>query len=535
MLSITDQQPYEEESDETEKYDALIGNFASLTIDKKKQFALVPKKPSQSDSTSIQDPDQRYLDYMKYPSGSHYSTWKKQNPTTGYTLQDLFLTQFPNCSEFILKVIGNLNKVKQKSSALCHFFLKHISPADQEYCTYEEEFSCFQHLPSFVTSNRFIADCYLCMSVDTNRKDKAEFAPFSCGRSSCNVCSNVNLKEGYFEKLNEENALPVVPIEIDSGKIWESVHKCGIAVLENLRLVRCFGLEVNEWSGFTFPNSTRKEAVIQVTVKTTSERPFFFSVATEFLTMDSVKNAVVTVYRKQKQILSTVQDSQLDSAFVYKLSESELASLAANFMTSIGSNKGFRCAQIPSITSLMLYCYNEEAAYFLKHLIGAKQRDNLQRIEAFFRDCKSDHPVLLSYKACVLKKSYFHCFVAKPKPLNTLEAGCCLKQFVHLVSTSLQRLHEDYHLAHTDVRTDNICFIDDGSRAIFIDIDRCSETDNIVDEKWCTKKSALYHSEFTNEKIDWRQLGCTIYWILKCTSLKTCDSIHELDVTGRPT
>ena len=474
---------------------------------------------------------------MEYPSGSHYSTWKKQNPTTGYTLQDLFLTQFPNCFKFILKVIENLNKVKQKSSALCHFFLKHISPADQEYCTYEEEFSCFQHLPSFVTSNRFIADCYLCMSVGINRNDKADFTSFRCERSSCNVCSNVNLKEGYFEKLNEENALPVVPIEIDSGKIWESVHKCGIAVLENLRLVRCFGLEVNEWSGFTFPNSTRKEAVIQVTVKTTSERPFFFSVATEFLTMDSVKNAVVTVYRKQKQILSTVQDSQLDSAFVFKLSESELASLAADFdfMTSIGSNKGFRCAQNPSITSLMLYCYNEEAAYFLKHLIGAKQRDNLQRIEAIFRDCKSDHPVLLSYKACVLKETLFHCFVAKPKPLNTLEARCCLKQFVHLVSTSLQRLHEDYHLAHTDVRTDNICFIDDGSRAIFIDIDRCSKTDKIVDEKWCTKKSALYHSEFTNEKIDWRQLGCTIYWILKRTSPKPCDSIHELDVTSRPT
>ena len=473
---------------------------------------------------------------MEYPSGSHYSRWKKQNPTTGYTLQDLFLTQFPNCSEFILKVIGNLNKVKQKSSALCHFFLKHISPADQEYCTYEEEFSCFQHLPSFVTSNRFIADCYLCMSVGTNRKDKADFTSFRCKRSSCNVCSNVNSKEGYFEKLNEENALPVVPIEIDTGKIWESVHKCGIAVLENLRLVRCFGLKVNEWSGFTFPNSARKEVVIQVTVKTTAERPFFFSVSTEFMTMDSVKNTVITVYHNQKQILSTVQDSQLDSAFVvFKLSESELASLAADFMTSIGSNKGFRCAQIPSITSLMLYCYNEEAAYFLKHLIGAKQNYNLQRIEAIFRDCKSDHPVLLSYKACVLKKSYFHCFVAKPKPLNTLEARCCLKQFVHLVSTSLQRLHEDYHLAHTDVRTDNICFIDNGSRAIFIDIDRCSETDKIVDEKWCTKQSALYHYEFTNEKIDWRQLGCTIYWILKCTSLKTCDSIHELDVTSRPT
>ena len=472
---------------------------------------------------------------MEYPSGSHYSTWKKQNPTTGYTLQDLFLTQFPNCSEFILKVIGNLNKVKQKSSALCHFFLKHISPADQEYCTYEEEFSCFQHLPSFVTSNRFIADCYLCMSVDTNRKDKAEFAPFSCGRSSCNVCSNVNSKEGYFEKLNEENALPVVPIVIDTGKIWESVHKCGIAVLENLRLVRCFALEVNEWSGFTFPNSTRKEVVIQVTVKTTAERPFFFSVSTEFLTMDSVKNTVITVYHNQKQILSTVQDSQLDSAFVFKLSESELASLAADFMTSIGSNKGFRCAQIPSITSLMLYCYNEEAAYFLKHLIGAKQNYNLQRIEAFFRKHKSSHPVLLSKTVCNLKGTLIHCFVAKPKPLNTLEARCCLKQFVHLVSTSLQRLHEEYHLAHTDVRTDNICLIDDGSRAIFIDIDRCSETDKIVDEKWCTKKSALYHSEFTNEKIDWRQLGCTIYWILKCTSPKSCDSIHKLDVTGRPT
>ena len=433
-------------------------------------------------------------------------------------------------------MIGNLNNVKQKSSALCHFFLKHISPADQEYCTYEEEFSCFQHLPSFVTSNRFIADCYLCMSVGTNRKDKADFTSFRCKRSSCNVCSNVNSKEGYFEKLNEENALPVVPIEIDTGKIWESVHKCGIAVLENLRLVRCFGLKVNEWSGFTFPNSTRKEVVIQVTVKTTAERPFFFSVSTEFMTMDSVKNTVITVYHNQKQILSTVQDSQLDSAFVvFKLSESELASLAADFMTSIGSNKGFRCAQIPSITSLMLYCYNEEAAYFLKHLIGAKQNYNLQRIEAIIRKRKSGHPVLLSKKACVLKETLFHCFVAKPKPLNTLEATCCLKQFVHLVSTSLQRLHEDYHLAHTDVRTDNICFIDDGSRAIFIDIDRCSKTDRIVDEKWCTKQSALYHYEFTNEKIDWRQLGCTIYWILKCTSPKPCDSIHELDVTGRPT
>lgn len=483
---------------------------------------------------------------MAYPSDRNYTEWKQTN--TCYTLKELFSSQFPDCSDLVLPVIDKLTNSKQKSnkashisSALCHFFLKHIFPFEGECCTYEEEFSCFQHLPSFATSNKFKADCCLCLST-CRRKVAQTFTSFRLNKpSSCSVCKVVNIGEGSFEKLKGEDALPVVPIEIDSGKIQDSVRKCGIAVLENLRLVRSFGLEVYEWSGFFFPNITQQGAVVKVTVMTTSERPFYFKVVTEVLTMDFVNETVKTVYCKQKEILRTAYDSnsELDDAFVFKLSQSELASFAEGFMESIDSKNSFKCVQIPSITSFTLYCYNEKAAYYLKHLIGTNQSYNLQTVEAKVKKCKcDDHPVLLSKMLCVLKESQFHCFVALPVPLSTLEARHCLREFVQFVSKSLQRLHEDYHLAHTDVRTDNICFTSDGSRAIFIDIDRCSITYEMIHEKWCNSNSALYHREFTNEQIDWRQLGCTIYWILKCTSrgsVNQCDSIHKLNVKGRST
>eukprot|EP00731_Ephydatia_muelleri_P023464 Em0015g1047a len=57
-----------------------------------------------------------------------------------------------------------------------------------------------------------------------------------------------------------------------------------------------------------------------------------------------------------------------------------------------------------------------------------------------------------------------------------------------------------------------------------------------VSDDWFNSKnpSALYKQGLTNAQIDWRQLGCTVYWILKSTSAgNKVESIHDLKVTDR--
>ena len=103
-------------------------------------------------------------------------------------------------------------------------------------------------------------------------------------------------------------------------------------------------------------------------------------------------------------------------------------------------------------------------------------------------------PVTISAPFCLsaekkicIDKHMFHWFNALPPPLDVFEAGKCLKQFVQAVSNSLIVLNDQYEIAHTDVRLENICFqcYSTGSSAvaIFIDLDRMGQASATVNKQ----------------------------------------------------
>ena len=190
-----------------------------------------------------------------------------------------------------------------------------------------------------------------------------------------------------------------------------------------------------------------------------------------------------------------------------------------------------------------LYLTDSKKAFYLKHLISSDERRALTNVEAELRERATDAsaalPVCLSENIVSLGKYRFHCFQALTDPLKASEARECLQEFVQLVSKSRMVLHNNYFMAHIDVRLENICFVrshtEKQNTAIFIDLDRCCNAGYGVSDDWFNSKnpSALYKQGLTNAQIDWRQLGCTVYWILKSTSAgNKVESIHDLKVTG---
>lgn len=85
---------------------------------------------------------------------------------------------------------------------------------------------------------------------------------------------------------------------------------------------------------------------------------------------------------------------------------------------------------------------------------------------------------------------------------------------------AITELHEKFERAHLDIRLQNICFRSDGT-AMLIDLDRsCEKTERaeFLQSQW--GESVMYmapHSDWTAEKIDWRQLAIMILAILNGT------------------
>ncbi|KAL5478035.1 hypothetical protein EMCRGX_G024910 [Ephydatia muelleri] len=296
------------------------------------------------------------------------------------------------------------------------------------------------------------------------------------------------------------HSIPVLSNEIlgqvtstDCGSFRATLQKCALGCYETFRVARNIDCAVKEWSGFVFPSQTKSCPVMKVTVKPDDGFGMAYKAHYQIIELDDVGKEIQKTYESQKEIMNNAA-----------------------------------CKK----------------AFYLKHLISSDERRALTNVEAELRERATDAsaalPVCLSENIVSLGKYRFHCFQALTDPLKASEARECLQEFVQLVSKSRMVLHNNYFMAHIDVRLENICFVrshtEKQNTAIFIDLDRCCNAGYGVSDDWFNSKnpSALYKQGLTNAQIDWRQLGCTVYWILKSTSAgNKVESIHDLKVTDR--
>ena len=443
-------------------------------------------------------------------------------------------------------------------NALCMFGLQHIiTEADMNCWTYETEFKLYHKLPTVLVSTKFRSDNCICVSK-TNVSVTATNAS-----EDCLTCSKILQKQKgeSYEMSGELPSVPVLSYEIISSvsstpqaSFGASLRKCALGCYETFRIARNFDDTVKEWSGFLFPSQRIPCPVVKVTVKPDGPYGVAYKANYEVLVLDDVGKEMKSSYNSQKLIMERV-DSSLQSSslsqfsYVLRLSREEVTECGRYFCSVIfpkNLQPTFQCFQITSAFAYVFWLSAEEKTFYLKCFTNPAHRHNLDNVERALRNAifKKERtisyvPFCLSeedYNIVLMGKYKFHCFKALLRPLDENEAKQCLKQFVNFVTKALNVLHHNYSYAHTDVRLENICFRyrrDNQPAAIFIDLDRCCNAHYVVSDEWLTT-SVLYKSGFTNKQIDWRQLGCTVYWILKATSstVQTLLSIHELEVDG---
>ena len=458
-----------------------------------------------------------------------------------------------------------IEKKKNAINVLCMFGLQHIiTEADMNCWTFETQFQLYTELPKVLVSTKFQSD--ICIGVG---KEK-EFIPLKGGLGlkapeGCSICSNIlqtyRGDVGFYKMTGGPHSIPVMPIEILSlvcnsldASFRATLQKCALGCYETFRIARNFDNTVKEWSGFVFPSDSACP-VVKVTIKPNGVFGMAYMADYQVLGLDNVREQMLLSFQLQNKIMEEghclLQKHSSPSPFSYvlKLSEEEVTECGKYFYTSIFGYQNpveFKCYQIPSAFAYVFCLIANKKIFYLKCFINPADSDSLDNVEGTLLDIGSTitsfPPFCLSEKKKIvlIDKYKFYYFKALPPPLNVYEAKKCLKQFVQAVTKSLTVLHKNYFHAHTDVRLENICFQCSHGKppiAIFIDLDRCCWGSHKVNEKWFKKtndSTALYKRGFTNIQIDWRQLGCTVYWILKATSLtaQNVKSIHDLEVDG---
>ena len=118
------------------------------------------------------------------------------------------------------------------------------------------------------------------------------------------------------------------------------------------------------------------------------------------------------------------------------------------------------------------------------------------------------------------RTAYYFMFERCSKPLTPQQAKRIIVDFTSHVVSAINEIHNAL-IAHLDIRLENICFKDDD--VALIDFDRSQRTTNMakfLQSSWGS--SVMYtlpdpDSDWTVDKMDWRQLAIMILAILNDT------------------
>lgn len=117
-------------------------------------------------------------------------------------------------------------------------------------------------------------------------------------------------------------------------------------------------------------------------------------------------------------------------------------------------------------------------------------------------------------------------------PMSPSDALQCLYELVKSVSEAIKLLH-DASYAHVDIRLANVCFSNDNSYAVLIDLDRAVKKDTFAADLEARYGSSVMYKvptqTFTAEEVDWLQLGWMIVYIIHHSSVNSYHKMNSKD------
>ena len=315
------------------------------------------------------------------------------------------------------------------------------------------------------------------------------------------------------------NKCVLVQIEVDSGDMESTHRKLGIGLVDQLRWLRNHGTSITKCGGFYFMSgSSGSGHVIHIEVVWEDKHLKFF-LKRQRLPMDSV-------IAKVEEVMAEAQRS-LDLTGGGHVTDFALP-LSRDF---IQARFGAGAIQLPSGQSVVIA--NLETRKVYKHCLNDTEGMRVMELIQLFsrKPGRSVFPDSVG-KSCDV--SFFVFPLLKP-PLLSEQARQKAKAFVGSVHEAITELHEQFNLAHLDVRLGNICIsaVHVGTPLIakLIDLDRSEQAD-----KACSKSLAasLYTTsimyqvregeDWTLSRLDWRQLGIMVFAFLNALPAKSYHS-----------
>ena len=275
-------------------------------------------------------------------------------------------------------------------------------------------------------------------------------------------------------------------------------------------------------------------AVIQVSCQWDYTR-CRFSYAGKAIALDDLRPHIQSVIRQQQSVEVTISG---DTKYLYKFGTHDL------------SYFGYRYNhQYPSARSIVLNVSDTSSSnQFVLKFVDSKTLTILQKLKK-----QITHDSILHYSRDFdFDKRYNSNLSALMyemlvPPLTAMEAKKCLKDFISLLYTTLQAVHE-LRFEHCDLRLENICFrrASGSYEVVLIDIDFSAFTNG----KWkstllsLSKLSCLYRDILNIESVDYHQLGYMIVWVYRygtelvmprsktTTVFESNEHYHNMDLLG---
>ena len=291
--------------------------------------------------------------------------------------------------------------------------------------------------------------------------------------------------------------------EVDSDNNWEAtIDKLSVQLAKMLTSLRncCDPIPDDmAMTGLYFPFKNQ-ECVAKVSVRW-SDDELRFIVTRQYLNKDEVPTSLKEVLATNKRSFNRKNVMPHDyDVLNYPLSSSFLE---ANHVKQLPSGQSI---VLVNERDRKLYKYpmlSTERVALLNLLMGVYLRKSIPTLE------RSALPLDQQFIGSV---EYFE-FKLYDQPLSEEEAQRHKVWFVDEVVKAVNELHDRAHLAHLDIRLENICVDDETNQLILVDLDRSrrsSENVRYVRRLYGTHEMYNGLNTWTVSELDWKQVGLMI-------------------------
>ena len=319
----------------------------------------------------------------------------------------------------------------------------------------------------------------------------------------CDVFCTKNQKPDLFLCLKEDVTAEMI-VEIHSSPYEDTIRKSLFVATDLLRLRRMYNDGIKTITAFNFPKlpKIKGEKIPQCVVKlvVTWENFSVYYELTQLKTYDDVRREILEAVRS----FAVLNNTQMCmDRVLMKLSTDDLEKF-----------NGINPKQIPSQGSLMVSCGDSICKRPLWKLHECVLTRVVSQLTVVALSRPSQKAITVQLQPAIISETLFFKYDrVYYDPMTVEEAKKCLQHFFGEVYAVIGQLHDNYKLAHMDIRLDNICF-NQQLKPILIDLD-CSEAIYKPVGINASSASCMLRSDMSPEKTDWMQLGWMIAWILE--------------------